>query len=138
MEEIRQLNALLGLDQGQGSFGLRLRSVGSLDSLAPAQQETVRKIWARMDTLVLTVAGLCVQVLRMQGPDIGALVSASYDRHALPTAHPAGLGRLWSGHTLPAWSMPAAGAGRQATAPSCSASELQGRHVSRPRAGAPA
>ena len=80
VEEIRQLNALLGLDQGQGSFGLRLRSVGDLASLSLGQQETVRKIWARMDTLVLTVANLCIQVLRLQGPDIGALVSASYDR----------------------------------------------------------
>ena len=82
IEEIRQLNALLGLDAGQGSFGLRLRGVGDLSSLSPAQQETVRKIWTRMSGLAITVAGLCVQVLRLQGPDIQSLVAASFDRWA--------------------------------------------------------
>ena len=86
VEEIRQLNALLGLDQGQGSFGLRLRSVGDLATLSPAQQDTVRRIWARMSSLVAIVAGLCIQVLRLQGPDVASLVAATYDRCA-PGVH---------------------------------------------------
>ena len=80
VEEIRQLNTLLGLDTGQGSFGLRLRSVGDLSSLPWAQQETVRKIWGRMNALVATVLGLCIQLHRLQGPEIASLVSATYDR----------------------------------------------------------
>ena len=79
VEEVRQLIALLGLDKG-GGFALRLRSLGDLASVPQEHRGTMQSVWDRMGQLCLTTGLLCTQVLRMQGPDIESLISATYDR----------------------------------------------------------
>ena len=81
VEEIRQVIALLGLDSGQ-SFALQLRSIGELAVVPPEHRGTMERIWGRTEHLALTTMQLCTQVLRMQGPDIESLMSATYDRCA--------------------------------------------------------
>ena len=79
VEEVRQLIALLGLDRG-GGFALRLRSLGDLASVPQEHRGTMQSVWDRMGRLCLATGLLCTQVLRMQGPDIESLISATYDR----------------------------------------------------------
>ena len=75
---------LLGLDSGQ-SFALRLRSVGDLGGVPAEHRATMQRIWGRTEQLALTTMQLCTQVLRLQGPDIESLISATYDRCVLRT-----------------------------------------------------
>ena len=92
---------LLGLDGGQ-SFALRLRNVGDLAGVPAEHRGTMQRIWARTEQLALTTMQLCTQVLRLQGPDIESLISATYDRCVLKLwQRPAGkclrAGACWEG-----------------------------------------
>ena len=88
---------LLGLDSGQ-SLALRLRSVGDLGGVPAEHRATMQRIWGRTEQLALTTMQLCTQVLRLQGPDIGSLISATYDRCVLGSA---AQGWLTGGWTAP-------------------------------------
>ncbi|KAK9810237.1 hypothetical protein WJX72_007075 [[Myrmecia] bisecta] len=80
VEELRQLLALVGLDQAGPNFGGLLKSVEDFSSFSPHQQRILHNIVDKIDMHVDTVMQLCMAVLRLSGADIEAIMNANFDR----------------------------------------------------------
>ena len=82
VEELRQLYRTLGLDAQGANSGAVLKNCSDFSWLPPSQQRMMLNIVARVDMLVETVINLCVQVLRLDGVSIEAIMNANFDRQA--------------------------------------------------------